>query len=139
MKITGVIAMNTGDKFIAALGLIGLLTTTSLFAEIEVQGAGSTVKITNSQGTIVDGPAVVPPTTTETIQKSNDTITQQNPKTSTVEPQADGSTTIKNPDGSSVKTKPDGTQIIKNNDGSAIQKNTDGTQIIKNADGEITQ
>ncbi|RUR12310.1 hypothetical protein [Legionella sp. km772] len=122
-----------------ALGLVGFLSNTVLFSEIEIQGPGSTVKITNTQGTVVDGPAEVPPTTTETIQKSNDTIEQKNSKASSIVQNPDGTKVIMNPDGSSVTTKPDGTQVIKNTDGSTLQKNVDGTQVIKNSDGEITQ
>ena len=131
--------MKTTNKLLTTIGILSLFTSSSLYAQIDVQGPGSTVKINNTQGTVTDGPAVVPPTTTDTIQKSNDTVTQQNPKTSTVETQPDGSKKVNNIDGSSVETKPDGTQIIQNNDGSAIQKNTDGTQVIKNSDGEITK
>ncbi len=109
-----------------------------ILAELEIEGPGSTVKITNTQGTVVDQPAVVPPAnSTQTIQKSNDTIQQQNSKNSSVEEHPSGAKIIKNADGSSVQTNPDGSQLITNMDGSSIQKNVDGTQIIKNADGEI--
>ena len=123
----------TDKLLLIIIGLIGFLTTNMLFAaedykpnliitaKIEIQGPGSTVKITNTQGTVVDGPAVVPPTSTETIQKSNDTITQQNPKNSTIYEQPDGTKTVKNADGSSVQTKPDGTQVIKNADGEIVK------------------
>lgn len=109
-----------------------------ILAELEIEGPGSTVKITNTQGTVVDQPAVVPPAnSTQTIQKSNDTIQQQNSKNSSVEEHPSGAKIIKNADGSSVQTNPNGSQLITNMDGSSIQKNVDGTQIIKNADGEI--
>lgn len=122
-----------------------LLTIGSFFAsnlivaaEIDMEGPGSTVKITNTQGTVIDEPAGVTIRDSEqTIQKSNATIKQQNVKGGTEETRPDGTRIIKNNDGSSVQTNPDGSQTIINNDGSSIQKNADGTQIIKNASGEI--
>jgi hypothetical protein len=122
-----------------------LLTIGSFFAynlivaaEIDMEGPGSTVKITNKHGTVIDEPAVVTIRDSEqTIQKSNATIKQQNVHSSTEEIRPDGTRIIKNNDGSSVQTNPDGSQTIINNDGSSIQKNADGTQIIKNVSGEI--